>query len=150
MSQTHEADTILSCSPRAAGRRSGRGLLSVVIPCHNERDVIESTHARLGEVLPDTGMDFEIIYIDDGSRDDTLERLAQRYYGDKTRWEEIRDANKKTLKGGIERMLTYYVPEVRVVEHVAYTELDRVNESAFRDLEVKLQTPDEVVDVMRA
>jgi NFU1 iron-sulfur cluster scaffold homolog, mitochondrial len=56
----------------------------------------------------------------------------------------------ETLKGGIERMLTYYVPEVRVVEHVAYTELDRVNESAFRDLERKLQSPDEAVDVMRA
>ena len=75
MSQAHEADTILSCSPRAAGRRSGRGLLSVVIPCHDEADVIDATHDRLVEVLPTTGMDFEIIYVDDGSRDATLARL---------------------------------------------------------------------------
>lgn len=61
---------------RSLPERAGRGLLSVVIPCHNERDVIEATHARLTDVLPATGMDFEIIYIDDGSRDDTLERLA--------------------------------------------------------------------------
>jgi polyisoprenyl-phosphate glycosyltransferase len=61
---------------RPLPERAGRGLLSVVIPCHNERDVIEATHARLVEVLPATGMEFEIIYIDDGSRDDTLEKLA--------------------------------------------------------------------------
>jgi dolichol-phosphate mannosyltransferase len=63
--------------PAAASdrRRAARGLLSVVIPCHNEAEVIEATHARLGAVLPATGMDFEIIYIDDGSRDDTLRRL---------------------------------------------------------------------------
>ena len=54
---------------RPVPERAARGLLSVVIPCHNERDVIEATHARLVEVLPATGMDFEIIYIDDGSRD---------------------------------------------------------------------------------
>ena len=53
----------------------GRGLLSVVIPCHNEAEVIETTHRRLVEVLPETGMDFEIVYVDDGSRDDTLRRL---------------------------------------------------------------------------
>jgi polyisoprenyl-phosphate glycosyltransferase len=57
--------------------RSSRGLLSVVIPCHNEQDVIEETHARLSEILPATGMDHEIIYIDDGSRDDTLDRLER-------------------------------------------------------------------------
>ena len=51
------------------------GLLSIVIPCHNEEAVIETTHRRLVEVLPATGMDFEIIYVDDGSRDATLERL---------------------------------------------------------------------------
>lgn len=66
---------------RSGGRPASRGLLSVVIPCHDEQDVVEATHARLLEVLPATGMDFEIIYVDDGSRDATLlllERIAAR------------------------------------------------------------------------
>ena len=61
--------------PTAPMRRAARGLLSIVIPCHNEEAIIETTHERLAAVLPDTGMDFEIIYIDDGSRDGTLSRL---------------------------------------------------------------------------
>jgi dolichol-phosphate mannosyltransferase len=48
-----------------------------VVPCHNEADVIDATHARLTEVLPDTGMDFEVIYVDDGSRDATLSKLER-------------------------------------------------------------------------
>jgi hypothetical protein len=55
------------------------GLLSVVIPCHNEDEVIHSTHRRLTQVLPTTEMAFEVIYVDDGSRDRTiveLERIA--------------------------------------------------------------------------
>jgi receptor protein-tyrosine kinase len=56
-------------------RPASRGLLSIVIPCHNEEEVIESTHRRLVAALPSTGMDFEILYIDDGSRDQTLSRL---------------------------------------------------------------------------
>jgi len=69
---------ILPCTRPVPGSsdRSGRGLLSVVIPCHNEEAVIDATHARLVAVLPATAMDFEIIYIDDGSRDATLPRLA--------------------------------------------------------------------------
>jgi dolichol-phosphate mannosyltransferase len=62
---------------RTTARRTARGLLSVVIPCHNEADVIDATHARLAEVLPTTGMDFEVIYVDDGSRDVTLSRLER-------------------------------------------------------------------------
>lgn len=60
---------------RVGTTRPAHGLLSVVIPCHNEEEVIDATHARLLEVLPKTSLDFEIIYIDDGSRDRTLERL---------------------------------------------------------------------------
>ena len=69
---------ILACPWPASGsdrRRAGRGLLSVVIPCHNEEEVIAATHARLAAVLPATGMDFEIVYVDDGSRDGTLRAL---------------------------------------------------------------------------
>ncbi len=44
-----------------------------------------------------------------------------------------------TLKSGIERALVYYVPEVRSVEHVTHSELDRVSESAFRALERDLE-----------
>jgi dolichol-phosphate mannosyltransferase len=57
--------------------RAGRGLLSVVIPCHNEQEMIVATHTRLVEVLSAAGMDLEIIYIDDGSRDGTLRLLEE-------------------------------------------------------------------------
>jgi glycosyltransferase involved in cell wall biosynthesis len=60
---------------RAFTDRPAHGLLSVVIPCHNEEEVIEATHARLSEVLPATALDFEVVYVDDGSRDETLRRL---------------------------------------------------------------------------
>jgi len=49
--------------------------LSVVIPLHNEEDSIEPLYAELTEVLSATGMDYEVIFVDDGSRDCTLERL---------------------------------------------------------------------------
>jgi len=72
--------TIAAADRCGSVRRPGlprvpRGLLSVVIPCHNEEQVIDATHLRLVEVLPATAMDFEIIYVDDGSRDATLARL---------------------------------------------------------------------------
>jgi len=55
----------------------GQGLLSVVVPCFDEETVIETTHRRLVEALPETGMDFEIVYVDDGSRDATPDKLAR-------------------------------------------------------------------------
>jgi polyisoprenyl-phosphate glycosyltransferase len=75
-------DALLRLPARTPIRRPTRGLLSVVIPCHNEESVVEATHARLVRVLPDTGMEFEIIYVDDGSRDATLARLESIAAGD--------------------------------------------------------------------
>ncbi|MFM8284485.1 MAG: glycosyltransferase family 2 protein [Planctomycetaceae bacterium] len=67
-------------APTAAGNdRPGNASLSVVIPCHNEEAVISTTHRRLVGVLEAVGMAFEIVYVDDGSRDATLaclERIA--------------------------------------------------------------------------
>ncbi|MGW4038066.1 glycosyltransferase [Streptomyces sp. NPDC004778] len=45
--------------------------LSVVVPCFDEAEVIESFHAALLGVLDPLGDSFEICYVDDGSRDRT-------------------------------------------------------------------------------
>ena len=58
------------------------GLLSLVIPCYNEEAVIEATHARVCSIAPSLGMQMEIIYIDDGSKDSTLEKLKHLATGD--------------------------------------------------------------------
>ena len=44
-------------------------LLSVVIPCFNEQEVIEATHHRLSETLAGVNVRYELIYVDDGSKD---------------------------------------------------------------------------------
>lgn len=65
-----------SATPSAT-HRPQPGLLSIVIPCHNEEAVIETTHGRLASLAPTLGMSLEVIYIDDGSRDQTLAKLRQ-------------------------------------------------------------------------
>ena len=51
-------------------------LLSVVVPCFNEAEVIEVTHERLSVVLDGLEVNAEIIYVNDGSLDGTEEKLA--------------------------------------------------------------------------
>ena len=53
------------------------GLLSIVIPCYNEEAVIEETHARISRIAPRLGMELEVLYVDDGSQDSTLNKLKQ-------------------------------------------------------------------------
>lgn len=51
--------------------------LSIVVPCFNEGDGLNAFFSRLEPVLAELGKyDYEIICIDDGSRDDTLEVLC--------------------------------------------------------------------------
>ncbi|HEX6984151.1 MAG TPA: glycosyltransferase family 2 protein [Planctomycetaceae bacterium] len=46
-------------------------LLSVVVPCFNEQEVLRETHRRLSAALRGLRVDYEIVYVDDGSRDET-------------------------------------------------------------------------------
>jgi glycosyltransferase involved in cell wall biosynthesis len=52
-------------------------LLSVVVPAHNEESGIGHALSVIQEVLATTGMTWEIIVVDDGSRDRTFERLRE-------------------------------------------------------------------------
>ncbi|WP_449246215.1 glycosyltransferase [Desulfarculus baarsii] len=50
--------------------------LSVVIPVFNEEENLAALQERLGRVLDGAGYDWEIIYVDDGSRDRSWEILC--------------------------------------------------------------------------
>jgi glycosyltransferase involved in cell wall biosynthesis len=52
-----------------------RKKISVVIPSFNEEGNIEVLATRLVEVLKTVRYDYEVIFVDDGSSDNTLERL---------------------------------------------------------------------------
>ena len=50
-------------------------LLSVVVPVYNEQEVIAETAKRLRGVLDGMSVDYEIVFVNDGSRDGTLSVL---------------------------------------------------------------------------
>jgi glycosyltransferase involved in cell wall biosynthesis len=50
-------------------------LVSVVIPLHNEEENIEELYQSLKSVMDSDGKDYELLFIDDGSTDRTLELL---------------------------------------------------------------------------
>ncbi len=53
-------------------------LVSVVVPCYNEEAVIRETHGSLVVTMRDVcNTDYELIYVDDGSRDKTLALLEE-------------------------------------------------------------------------
>jgi glycosyltransferase involved in cell wall biosynthesis len=49
--------------------------LSIVIPVFNEQENLPQLYSRLIQVLEKTGLDYEIVFVDDGSRDDSLKLL---------------------------------------------------------------------------
>lgn len=53
--------------------------VSVVVPVFDEEQVVEATFRRLSAVMDDTGLRWELLFVDDGSRDGTariLDRIA--------------------------------------------------------------------------
>ena len=51
--------------------------LSVVVPVFNEADSIEPLMAELHEAMKGLGMEYEMVFVDDGSTDSTPQRLSQ-------------------------------------------------------------------------
>lgn len=49
--------------------------LSVVIPVYNEEENLEPLYKELKSVLDELGLDYEIIFIDDGSRDSSWKKI---------------------------------------------------------------------------
>jgi glycosyltransferase involved in cell wall biosynthesis len=52
--------------------KKGNRFLSVVVPAYNEEEVLRDFHARIAKVLNNMEIEAEILYVNDGSTDDTL------------------------------------------------------------------------------
>ena len=79
--------------PRAPGRSDGRSTagaghgseppdLSVILPAFNEEDSVRPLYQAIVAAIEPMGRSFEIIFVDDGSRDRTFERCQELAEGD--------------------------------------------------------------------
>ncbi|MDB5477173.1 MAG: glycosyl transferase family protein [Phenylobacterium sp.] len=73
-----------AATPAPRAQRSSRGKrLSLVIPMHDEAPVLAALFERLDATVGKLKLALEIVCVDDGSRDDTLDLLRQRARTDK-------------------------------------------------------------------
>lgn len=64
-------------SSREARGESSPPVLSIVVPCHDEEENVDVLVQRLEEALSPLELPWEVVFVDDGSRDGTLERLRR-------------------------------------------------------------------------
>ncbi len=57
--------------------RSGHPLISVVVPCFNEEGCVDEMARRLTAAMDSLDAEWEAVFVDDGSRDSTLEHLRK-------------------------------------------------------------------------
>ena len=62
----------------AVSQRAGLEV-TVLVPVLNEQDTVEELAARVGAVLDRLGRSFEILFVDDGSSDATVERIKEAH-----------------------------------------------------------------------
>jgi len=56
--------------------------VSVVVPCYNEQEVLPEFHRRLVGAMEALGLAWEVVYVNDGSRDTTLNVMTSLATGD--------------------------------------------------------------------
>lgn len=54
-------------------------MLSVIIPCYNEENNVESCAQILSETLRNASIEFELLFINDGSKDGTCEKITELF-----------------------------------------------------------------------
>lgn len=56
--------------------------ISLIIPCHNEQENLPTLYSRVKAVMEKTGKSWEMVCVNDGSKDNTLEHLMDMHQQD--------------------------------------------------------------------
>jgi len=97
-----------------------------VVPCANEQEVLRETNRRLVALLEPMPLDFEIVYVDDGSTDSTPDLLRELY----TQHDRVR----------VVRLSRNFGHQVAITAGLAHTSGD-----AVVVIDADLQDPPEVI-----
>ncbi len=60
-------------------------MLSLVVPCYNEEENVENFYSQTVTAFENSIEDYEFVFVDDGSSDETLEKLHDLFAKDKSR-----------------------------------------------------------------
>ena len=52
-------------------------VLSVVLPAYNEEEMLTKSADTIGKILTSAGISYELVYVDDGSKDDTWKKIEE-------------------------------------------------------------------------
>lgn len=63
--------------------KNNKYFYSVIVPLYNEEEVISESYKRLTNIMNFSGGDYELIFINDGSKDNSLNNLLKASAGDK-------------------------------------------------------------------
>jgi dolichol-phosphate mannosyltransferase len=105
--------------------------LSVVVPLYNEEDTVEELRRRLGAVLESVEPDYEVLLVNDGSRDGTAEALRS-IAAPGSRWRAIHFSRNFGHQAAVAAGLRYATGRAVVV------------------MDADLQDPPELLDTMLA
>jgi len=64
-------------------------MISIVVPCYNEKEVLDELYQRLSAAAESWGEPFEVIVVDDGSEEETWQRIEAIHQRD-PRWKAVR------------------------------------------------------------
>ena len=74
--------------PKTCRRLTREHIVSLVIPCHNEADVLPMLFERINDVATTWDAQLEVILVDDGSRDETWQQMRRIHERD-PRWKLV-------------------------------------------------------------
>ena len=109
-----------------------RPAISVVVPAYNEQEVLAAFHARLVPVMEAIGLAWEVVYVNDGSRDATLSVMLG-----------LRAADPRAAVVNLSRNFGKEIALTAGLDHAAATE-------AVVVIDADLQDPPEVIPALVA